>query len=116
GIIAWRNEGHYGQFSTTGDVFTCRWSQAVCVGAGMVPPAPSAPARAAIDLFFVNPRRHLRLWESAVIYPRESHLSMEDIAATQVPRDQRFRAMAADLARLAPGAVHTRSLRAWIEG
>ncbi len=116
GIIAWRDQGHYGQFSTTGEAITCRWSQAVCLGAGMVPPAPIAPPRAAIDLFFVNPRRHLRLWESAMIYPRESQAGVQDIAATQVPREQRFRSMAAELARLAPGAVHTRSLRTWIDG
>lgn len=125
-VLTYNDEGAAGRFSVAGQALVCRWSQAVCFAAGLVRIDPTAPGRAVLDLFFTQPRAHLRLWESTMVYPDRITATarvMETIYA-QAPsefnrlplrRDWCFRTMATEIGDHGKNAIRTRSLSDWLE-
>lgn len=125
-VMTYHDEGPAGRFSVAGQALMCRWSQAVCFAAGLVRLDPTAPGRAVLDLFFSQPRAHLRLWESTMVYPDKIVATakvLETIYA-QAPsefnrlplrRDWCFRAMSNEIGDHGKNAIRTRSLSDWLE-
>jgi hypothetical protein len=103
-VLTFRQEGTYGRFATSDEIYTCRWSQAILFGAGLVVLAPNAPGRGVIDLYFVNPRIHLRIWENTFLYPRQWE--------SETP--ERFLRLVMEIENNSPGAVRTRSWEIWL--
>lgn len=125
-VLTYGDDGAAGRFSVAGQALVCRWSQAVCFAAGLVRLEPTAPGRAVLDLFFSQPRVHLRLWESTMVYPDriaatarvlETIYAQAPTQAGKLPlrRDWCFRALANEISDHGKNAIRTRSLSDWIE-
>lgn len=125
-VMTYHDEGVAGRFSVAGQALVCRWSRAVCFAAGLVRLEPTAPGRAVLDLFFSQPRVHLRLWESTMAYPDRINATAKVLETIYPPvagefnrmplrRDWCFRATATEISDHGKYAICTRSLSEWLE-
>ena len=103
-LLSYQDLGDQVRLATFHDTFSCAWDQVVCLGAGLVALAPASPDRAVLDMFLAHPRRHLRMWESIHIFPKQA----EPAASV------RFRQLAWQISSKARRAIHTRTLDTWL--
>ncbi|MEN6627939.1 MAG: rhomboid family intramembrane serine protease [Candidatus Sumerlaeia bacterium] len=122
-VLTYSDEGASARFSISNEALTCRWSQAVFFAAGLVRLDPTAPGRALIDLFFAQPRAHLRIWENTFVYPDRVVVAAKGMENQRqsdsdhgfLRREWCFRSMAAEIDTHGRNAVRTRSFSSWLD-
>lgn len=91
---------HLRLLTAAAEPIIANWRQIIFLAAGQASPGAGTPSRRALDLFLIQPRHHLRVWEHSFGY---------------TPQAPGFRELARQINERAAAAFHTRSLDKWLK-
>lgn len=100
-LVSLEERGEHLHLATAaGAPIVAAWRQFVFLATGRVAPGAGVPSRRVLDLFLIQPRHHLRLWEHAFTYS---------------PEAPGLRELTRLITGRASAAFHTRSLDNWLK-